>query len=226
VIFTTAAESGLIPDWLSALCTVSNIKVGESPNSSPAKRNASEIVERKYVELKSDDGSWPFFGDRKRIYEREWYQQQYLELMKLMSVQNPKGLPAVCVVDGFAGIGKSMFLVWVMCKIFKSIKPTEDPSIIYILRKEMYFLKKNQSPRQLTKIEKCDYLFTDNVDVPNGGDLKSILQLGVSSDTDAFEELRKRKSELGGSTVQMPSFSLSEVVEFANINDLGLKEGL
>jgi hypothetical protein len=209
-----------IPRWITDLCKMNNIIHGVSPYTSPENSHKTTTTDGlsswSYYELKQGQ----FFGHRKRIIERKWYSDHYNTLQELMK---QKTGTRISLIDGYAGIGKSIFLVWLICKVFSE---GSNPSIIYALREEgIFFLQKGKIPVQIETFCRSDYIFSDNVDVSIGAQFETALQVGVTSDTNVFTEFNKRRDELSGSDNDMPAFSLEEIHELVKLNNLRLSRG-
>jgi len=182
--------------------SLSNDPSLETPSTPPVK-----LYE--YFHILDNDISFPERCER--LITRRAYQEFYIKLQNEIVIQQQIRRQVFSVVQGKAGIGKSMFVVWLMCKL---LCEEENPVIFYCPRYDSkWLIRKHHPPKQCPAghYQDCDYYLCDNVDAKQGSEYRCRLTLAASSDPNNIVEIDKRGKD-NNSLVElfMPDFPYDE----------------
>jgi len=135
-------------------------------------------------------------------------------------------LGANVIINGKAGRGKSVFLLYLIFDIiFTAIERRKrddgaiaadeehlkSPLIVFVQRNGTKFLISVDTVELLNSPVSPHYYVSDNIDVSHGN-VGSILTIcATSGDADSLKEFNKRRAETSGPTYTMPSLELNEM---------------
>ena len=136
------------------------------------------------------------------------------------------------VLNGKAGRGKSVFLLYLIFYIILSAKERREcdstvsdnhlinPIIIYVKRNGSKFLISLEKVEVLNSKVSPHYYFSDNVDVSEANVGSFLTICATSGDIGTLREFNKRKDECSGPTYTMPSLEFEEMkLIFPEMND-------
>jgi hypothetical protein len=241
------------PVWLSLLCTDA-LKCDSSGRSSLDSTHATLLdlaaSKQKYYKIVSDKGELiPFSEDCPRILTRDIYEKfssdifSYMEWRKVNNLKKVRDWNAehkdklsnsppssYVYLEGKAGIGKTVFLLWFICDVFFRARETgrRAPRIIYVQKDgAKWYLEMDKKPVPLASSQNrvCEYYLSDNMDIKiSGVDYNIKLLLRASSDGEGTEFF-KRTLEAGSSLpLHMLDFSLLECLRLF-VHGRKMKEG-
>ena len=126
------------------------------------------------------------------------------------------------VINGKAGRGKSVFLLYLIFDIILSAKERRgdstvsdnrliNPIIIYVKRNGSKFLISLEKVEVLNSKVSPHYYFSDNVDVSEANVGSFLTICATSGDIGTLKEFFKRQTECSGPTYTMPSLEFDEM---------------
>jgi hypothetical protein len=131
-----------------------------------------------------------FLGNCSKLIVRPSFLEIKNKLFAHAAVKNRQSIP-YAMIDGKAGVGKSVFLVWLLIDLITS---EPDSKIIYVTRNGTPWLLQASKRPEPTQIIDCDYLLTDNEDIRLSPE-KCKLVVAASSDPMCLSEVKKRAQE-------------------------------